>query len=168
VKALTELDALPDEAVVFIDSNIFTYFLLGGSKHFEACKVFLKRVEKGKIAGIINDIVITETWFNYVKYRIVTDNKISVKEFVQFVKKNPGAISKVDVSEIGDIFSMPNIHLIAPPQTFVLASIGGSERPPLLSNDAYHLIAMRYAGVENIATNDPDFDLIKGIAVWRP
>ncbi len=168
MKVLTELGALPEESVVFIDSNIFTYFLLGGSKHFEPCRDFLKRVEKGKLAGIINDIVITETWFNYVKYRIVTDNKIPVKEFVQFVKKNPGAISKVDVSEIADIFAMPNLHLITPTQTFVLASIGGSERPPLLSNDAYHLIAMRYAGVENIATSDPDFDGIKGIAVWRP
>jgi len=168
VKALTELGSLPDESVVFIDSNIFTYFLLGGSKHFGPCRDFLKRVEKGRIAGLINDIVITETWFNYLKYNIVVDNRIPVKEFVQFIKKNPGAISKVDVSEIADIFSMPNIHLIAPPQTFVLAAIGGSPRPPLLSNDAYHLIAMRYSGIENIATSDTDFEGIKGITVWKP
>jgi predicted nucleic acid-binding protein len=63
---------------------------------------------------------------------------------------------------------MPNLHLISPPQPFILAAIGGSERSPLLSNDAFHLIAMRYAGIENIATSDPDFDGIKGIAVWKP
>ena len=168
MKELTELGALPDESVVFIDSNVFTYFLLGGSKHFGPCRDFLKRVEKGKLTGIINDIVITETWFNYIKYKIVSDNKIPVKEFVQFVKKNPGAITKVEVSDIADIFSMPNLHLVSPSQNFILAAIGGSERPPLLSNDAYHLITMRYGGIENIATSDPDFDGIKGLTVWKP
>ena len=165
---MTELTHLPEESVVFIDSNIFTYFLLGGSKHFTPCRDFLKRVEQGNITGLVNDIVITETWFNYVKFKVVTENKIPVKEFLQFVKKNPGVLSKVDVAEIADIFSMPNLHLISPPQSFVLASIAGSERPPLLSNDACHFIAMKYAGIENIATSDPDFNGIKGIAVWNP
>ena len=78
VRGLTSLREVPDGILIFIDSNIFTYFLLGGSQHFEACKDLLKRVEKGDIQGSINEIVVAETWYNYLKYRIIKENGLSL------------------------------------------------------------------------------------------
>jgi len=165
---LTDLGDVPKGTLVFVDSNIFTYFLLGGSRHFEVCKEFLKRVERGDIQGIINEIVIAETWYNYVKYKIIEDHKIALKDFYLFIKKKPAVLAKADVSEVAEIFSIPNLHLVAPPQSFIMESLGSGASLPLLSNDAFHVITMRYANLDNIATNDPDFDAIEEISVWKP
>jgi predicted nucleic acid-binding protein len=38
----------------------------------------------------------------------------------------------------------------------------------LMSNDALHLAVMQGAGIRNLVTNDPDFDRVEGIRVWKP
>ena len=38
----------------------------------------------------------------------------------------------------------------------------------LLSNDAIHVATMKRYGITNIATNDPDFERVGGIMVWKP
>jgi predicted nucleic acid-binding protein len=36
------------------------------------------------------------------------------------------------------------------------------------SNDAIHATTMKRYGITNIATNDPDFERVSGIKVWKP
>ena len=105
VRGLTSLREVPAGTLIFIDSNIFTYFLLGGSQHFETCKDFPKRVENGDIQGLINEIVVAETWYNYLKYRILKENGLALKDFHAFVKKKPSVISKNrPIRACGNIF----------------------------------------------------------------
>ena len=37
-----------------------------------------------------------------------------------------------------------------------------------MSNDAIHVATMKRYGITNIATNDPDFERVGGIKVWKP
>jgi predicted nucleic acid-binding protein len=38
----------------------------------------------------------------------------------------------------------------------------------LMSNDALHLAMMQKSNLQNLVSNDPDFDGIDGIHVWKP
>jgi len=166
VKELTSLKQIPTGASVFIDSNILTFFLLGANKHYFECKTFLNRIAKGEIHGKINSVVVTETLFNFVKERIVTKHKIRIEDFIRFVKKNPATIKDINIKPCKDIFSMPNIELISPTLTFINEKF---VLPlPLLSNDLYHYITMKYAEINNLASDDKDFNNIEGITVWNP
>ena len=38
----------------------------------------------------------------------------------------------------------------------------------IMSNDATHVATMKTHGISDIATNDPDFERVEGIKVWKP
>ena len=92
MKALTDRSKLPRASFVFIDSNIFTYFLLRDTDFFEKCSRFLKNIESGYFIGFINNIVISETLFNFVKAEICINHELKSNEFIRFVKENPESI----------------------------------------------------------------------------
>ena len=45
---------------IFIDANIFTYFLTNHPKYSRSCTRFLEEVEKGKRVGFISPLIIDE------------------------------------------------------------------------------------------------------------
>ena len=38
----------------------------------------------------------------------------------------------------------------------------------LMATDAFHVATMKRYGITNIATNDPDFERVEWIKVWKP
>ncbi len=56
-------------------------------------------------------------------------------------------------------------NLLVPMFVVVLESM---KRYRLMSNDAIHVAAMEKRGITNIATNDPDFERVGWIKVWKP
>lgn len=167
MKALTDRTKIPKASFVFIDSNIFTYFLLRDADFFEKCSRFLKNIESGYFIGFINNIVVSETLFNFVKAEVCKNNELKSNEFIRFVKENPESIGEVDISDVIDIFSMANLNLVnVPPK--LIPMLKDAHRKSLLSNDAFHLLTMEYLSIKDIVTNDGDFEKIAGIKVWKP
>ncbi|MCK4734008.1 MAG: PIN domain-containing protein [Methanophagales archaeon] len=37
-----------------------------------------------------------------------------------------------------------------------------------MSNDVIHVATMKKRGISNIATNDPDFERVNWLKVWKP
>ncbi len=167
MKALTDRSKIPRASFVFIDSNIFTYFLLRDAYFFERCSRFLKNIESGYFIGFINNIVVSETLFNFVKAEVCKNNELKSNEFIRFVKENPGSIGEVDISDVIDVFAIANLNLInVPPK--LIPMLKDAHRKSLLSNDAFHLLTMQYLNIKDIVTNDGDFEKIAGIKVWKP
>jgi predicted nucleic acid-binding protein len=83
------------------------------------------------------------------------------------LKRNRRSSRKIDLSELAEIFSIPNLHLVSLLHSFLADALAG-ESIPLLSNDAMHVITMKYAALDNIASGDSDFEGIKHITVWKP
>ena len=167
MKALTDRSKLPRASFVFIDSNIFTYFLLRDADYFEKCSRFLKNVESGYFIGFINNIVVSETLFNFVKAEVCKNNELKSNEFIRFIKENPESIGEVHISDVIDVFTMANLNLVnVPPK--LIPMLKDAHRKSLLSNDAFHLLTMEYLSISDIVTNDGDFEKITGIRVWKP
>ena len=164
-RALTSIER---ESKVFVDSNIFTYFLLEDERYFENVMSFFDKINDGVIVASVNIIVFTETLFNFVKAKVIIEENIRQKDFMKIVKAKPELIAKVDISPVLELFSLPNLVLLDLPPNFIDKIVDIHRRYGLLSNDAYHLLTMRYYGVNDIATNDSDFERVESLNVWMP
>ena len=56
-------------------------------------------------------------------------------------------------------------NLLVPMYVVVLESM---KRYRLMSNDAIHVATMEKRGISDIATNDPDFERVGWLKVWKP
>ncbi|MFH0774766.1 MAG: PIN domain-containing protein [bacterium] len=168
MKKTNSLRNLPSNTFLFIDSNIFIYFLTDDPIYSESCKELLERVEEGDLVGFINNIVITETLFAYIKSEVVSRFGVPLKNFGLFAKKNQDTIKEIDISLPLSIFSIKGLNLINLPFQYLTANLSKTHQKGLLPHDAYHLISLWYIGIAHIATNDSDFQEIGGIQVWQP
>ena len=57
-------EIIPPDSDVFIDSNIFTYHLLGHKRYRDSVKDFLIKIESGIYTGYINEVVVSEVYHN--------------------------------------------------------------------------------------------------------
>ncbi len=152
----------------FVDSNIFTYFLLEDKRYFSKVKSFLDMINTGEIFGFANNIVFTETLFNFVKAEVIISENIRVKDFIKVAKLRPDIIAKVDISPALELFNLPNLYMLDLPSGTVSDIKEMHSMYGLLSNDAYHLLTMKYFGITDITTNDSDFDRVDWVKVWKP
>ncbi|MBA7530508.1 tRNA(fMet)-specific endonuclease VapC [subsurface metagenome] len=164
--ALGNLSALPTGEKIYIDSTILTYHLFNDPVHGKRCKEFIGRVENGEFEGFISPIIISETLFNFIKANIVKDYGIKPKEVVSFLKVKPTAISNIDIRKASDLFGIFCILPIS--ELEVEACYKAIKDHALLTNDAFHVATMKGHGITNIATNDPDFERVGWLKVWKP
>lgn len=162
---MNDISDLPANSSVFVDSNIITYFLLKHRKLYPSCRDFLRRIERGELKGFINSVVISEVYFIYTRVKLSEMLKIPPPRVMKDVKRKPRHLDKVDLLPVDMFFSIPNLFLIHPHFTYLSAIIS---RNKLLPSDALHLATMTSNNIQNIATNDVDFDGIKGITLWKP
>lgn len=160
------LKELPPDSEVFIDSNIFTYHLLGHKRYRESVKDFLIKVESGVYKGYINDIVISEVYHNVLRVKICGKYNIPPADFARFIKSNPQTISEVNLDKVTDILSMRNLQLI--PEIKINMVRDHITLFNLLSAYAIHVVSCKIQGIEHIATNDPDFERVTFLNVWTP
>ncbi len=165
MKILNDISDIPANSSVFVDSNVITYFLLKHKNLYPSCRKFLRRIEKGEIKGFLNSVVISEVYFIYIRVKLSELLKIPPYKVMKEVKKKPKLLNKVDLLPVDMFFSIPNLFLVHPHFTYLSAVIS---RNKLLPSDALHLATMTSNNIMNIATNDTDFDGIKGITLWKP
>lgn len=168
MKGLNRLSNVPKNSFIFVDSNIFLYFLMEHSFHFESCKYFIERIEKGEVIGFIDSAVVSETYFTYMRTRIKETFDIALREVIEFIKKDPDIIKEIDLEPVDMVFKIPNMYLMNIQQK-ALDSFGDSILTyELLPNDTFHMLICYNYGIENIATNDSDFERVNFLKMWKP
>jgi predicted nucleic acid-binding protein len=101
-----------------------------------------------------------------MKANIVKDYGKKPKEVVSFLKTNPKVISKIDIGKASDLFK---IFCILPISELEVGECYKAIKDyALLTNDAFHVATMKRYGITNIATNDPDFERVGWLKVWKP
>lgn len=153
---------------VFIDTNIFVYFLTKQRVYYTDCLKFFNRIEQGELAGFVNQFVLAEVLFSITNHQIIVKNNLKANEVVRFVKNNPGCIRDVDVSEVIAIFESGNFNFTELSTKYILSNYKRYHNYSLHSNDIFHLLSMKLKDIENIATNDSDFEQVPLLKVWKP
>ena len=143
---------------VFIDSNIFTYHLSGHSVFGEACRNFLKKVERGDYESYVNEVVLSEVSLNFIKSELFRLRGIKPQRVVREIKREPSRLlGLVNFDAVTKLFE--NLRVEVLPVGFKCEELARFIRDySLLPNDALHLATMKKYGIRNIATNDSDFE----------
>ena len=163
------LNDLPVGNVVYVDSNIFIYDATEHPKYAISCSKFLDRVESGGITGITSILTINETVHKLSIIELSSKMKERPVSIIRLVKEDPSLLDTLDnpfiVAE--DIMDM-NLEIVSFSDLIFEKALRFMKQHRLMSNDAVHLATMKRYGVTNIATNDGDFERVRGLKVWKP
>ncbi|WP_456329722.1 type II toxin-antitoxin system VapC family toxin [Archaeoglobus sp.] len=133
----------------FFDSNIFFHHLADTSQKATG---LLERVESGEIVGYINDVVVSEVIYGYL--RATTDLR-PYKLRKEILKVN------FDLSLVKELLDMFNVL----PCNIGAGVVEIIEKYRLLPNDALIAATCKQYGIKKIATFDDDFKRVDFLEV---
>ena len=160
------LEDIPDGEKVFIDSDIFTYLLVEDSRYIKSVNSFLKRIEQGKIIGFFNLTVFDETFFNFIKAKVIGMYGAKREGFNDLYKRNPDIVSEISPEPVLKIFQIDNLNLITLIRLSLVTKF--SRKYSLLPADAINLAVMKTHNLINLASNDSDFERVDWINLYKP
>jgi len=128
---------------IYIDSNIF---IQGIIRNDENCKNVIRKIAKKEYKGITSVL----TW----------------DEIVHIVKKFLGG--EVARMEGAKFFTLPNFIFIDAKKDIILKAQKLIEEYDLQPRDAIHIATAIHAGINEIISEDSDFDVVKEIKRVSP
>jgi len=160
------LKEIPSGTKIFIDSNILIYHFLD---IFESCTSFLKRVEIGDIEACTSTVVLAEVLHRLTIAEVVEKYNIKPKNALRLLKEKTEIIPMLEKGEKA-IQKIPefSIKVLSSPIEAIWQSRNLRREYSLLTNDSLNLYIMRTNHLSHIATNDTDFERVKGVKVWKP
>jgi predicted nucleic acid-binding protein len=129
-------------------------------------KVF-KDVERGEYESSVNDVVLSEVLLNFIKSELFRLRGIKPHRVVREIKRDPTLIGLVNFDAVTKLFENLRVEIL-PVEYKCKELVEFISGYFLLPNDALHVATMKRYGITNIATNDPDFERVKWIKVWKP
>lgn len=163
------LDLIPGGVAVFLDANVLVYHFTSELRYGTACTNFLKRVERGDLAGFITSHVLAD-----VAHRLMTVEAMSrlswpPNAIASRLRKHHDEIARL-TAHVQAVASIPLLRLqvVSVTHSLVESATLVSQRFELLMGDALVVAAMQAQGVSCLASNDADFDRVSGIARYAP
>lgn len=164
------LKDIPSGAQVFIDANIFLYPALNDRRFMAASSAFLKRVEAGEVQGFTSVLVLNEVLHQLMKMEIVRSRRITLADAARYLKANPDAIQGLRLAwkGMGQIRAIANLTICEISERLHWKAVEHSKNFGLLATDGAHIVVMEANGLTELATNDPDFNRVPWLKLYRP
>lgn len=164
---MKKLNSLKENAFVFIDTNIFLYLIDGISTE---CRDFLKLVHNGYYRGITSIAVLHELAHKLMIDELYKNSgrditKSKSKKLLKDERSIKGLSKYQDFMD--DVINLGIPALSSSNKDFKQALKYQSEYG-MLTTDAINLALMKEFEIENIATNDKDFEKISWLNVYSP
>jgi len=139
---------------VFFDSNVFLKYLAG----VEEAKKLVDRVEHGEWEGYVNDIVVSEVVYGYLRLAL----NISRYKLREYVVTH---IDRVEELLKQDVYPLLANFVNLPINVSIDTLIQYMTSYRLLPNDALIAATCRFYAIDTIATFDEDFRSIPWLRV---
>jgi predicted nucleic acid-binding protein len=159
------LDAIPAGTRVLIDANILIYARRGMSAQ---CRHLLERCAQREVSGALTTLVVAE--FSHRRMMQEAQNRgLSGSNPAKALAQNPALVRQLTQysQEIEDLLSGDLLVLAVEGTDFAKAT-ELQRAHGLMTNDSLTLAAGLRNGVSLMATADPQFDSIPGLAVFKP
>ena len=160
---------------IFIDANIFTYFLTNHPRHGETCVEFLEEIEEGKRIGFISPLVIDEVIYVLMiqKMKETTPTRdVTVLKRKMLGDKSIWNECLNPVTAffryIDHLTALGNLEILNIEYTTSKIALEISREHFLFPRDALHAACCKAHDITNIATNDRDFERVEWLNVWKP
>jgi len=153
---------------VFIDTSILIY-AFANTRYTETCEDFLSKAKYGEVEGYINSTVVDEFFHKLVLFEVYSKKKLTSQDAIKFLKSNPDFIKKLDkpFKACKEVLNDYRFKIIDTSKHLEEA-LDVSKEYALLFSDALHCACCRVYGIENIATNDSDFERVDFLKMWKP
>jgi predicted nucleic acid-binding protein len=86
---------------------------------------------------------------------------------VQEIKRDPSLIGLVDFDVVTNLLEHLRVETL-PISCDCNELVKIIREHLLLPHDALHVVTMHRYGIANIATNDPDFERVEWVQIWKP
>lgn len=160
---------IPDNTQVFLDTNIFLYAITEHPRFGLWCNALLDRIDRGNVKGHISVMVLNELTHRLVIGEVAQEKGLKPGRVVKYVKRHPEALDHLNSYDIvGQVEKEYGLKILSVTAEVFAEARHLMQLHRLMSNDALHLSVMRSAGIGNLITNDPDFDRVEDILVWKP
>jgi len=164
------LSDLEHGSSIFVDANIFVYHFCKKSKLNPASSNFLERAETRKISGVTSTLVVQEVTHRMMIVEaatVLTD--IKAKDLVKYLKAHPDIVKKlVSHQSVPEKIASFNLEIISPDMNTIERSQQMKSKYGLLSNDALSLQIVEHLKINNLASNDSDFERVDFITLYKP
>jgi predicted nucleic acid-binding protein len=164
------LDELLPDSRIFVDANIFLYSILGHPSLKPRCKKFLFNIENGVYKAVTSSLIFNEVLHKLMLAEAIRTNGLSSeRDALKLIKEKPELISKLSLvwENYYNLKKYP-INIFSIDEGVMDNAVLLSKKYGLLISDSVHAAIMKINSIDNIATNDGDFERIEGITVWKP
>ena len=159
---------------IYIDSTIFVSHHSKDADNRKECTEFLSAVEHGNINAVTSSIAIDETAYILLKFKAAeildTYKHYKILDALRHdrtVFDEAWEVAQKHIEYV-DALRAKNIIQIITQTADPIATMNLAMKYQLLPRDASHLGVMQNNMINNIATNDSDFERIHAINAWRP
>jgi uncharacterized protein len=159
---------LPPNSPIFVDANTLVYHFQPHPIFGGACTALIKQIELQVFTGFTATHVLGE-----VAHRLMTMEASIVhgwsSKVIHHLRQNPSAIQSLTKFQQA-VAEIPQLGIQVLPITNPLMqdAVLLSKRLGLLINDALIIAVMQQHKLVALASNDPDFDRVPGIARYGP
>ncbi|MBN1455878.1 MAG: type II toxin-antitoxin system VapC family toxin [Methanomicrobia archaeon] len=155
-------------AGIYVDANIHLYSAFKHPVYGASCRDLLIRIDEGDVYGYTSDFVLDEVLHKLMIAEVAKNYTKSAREAIVYIKKNPEVISQLEVVW-AERDLLEHSHLVVLENRSLFPDfVKISKSYNLMVTDAVHVAIMSRHGLTNIATNDPDFERVAGLTVWKP
>jgi len=160
---------IPSHSQVFLDTNILLYAVTDHPRFGQWCNMLLDRIHRGDMTGHVSAIVLNEFIYKLIIGEVAQKTGLKPGQVIQHLKRKPEALEKLEayaiVDEVDTGYDLIILEVTADIFRMARRFIQAHR---LMSNDALHLAVMQKSNLQNLVTNDSDFDGIEGVHVWKP
>jgi len=162
------LTGIPKGKAVFLDANIFHFYLRGPESLQKACISLLERIEGKEIAGYTSTLILDELIY-----------KILLKKIEERYRKNPLSVLQKAPKEIGIhspevrkavdiVLGIEGLTVLAVERHHVEEAIDHMQKYFILPRDAIHVSVAKSIGCNDLVSADSDFDRVVDLNRWTP
>jgi len=149
---------------VYIDTNILYMYLRVDPAHLSAIKVFLSRIVRGQIEAFVSIPVLDELFYRLLLARV---KEATDRNPLDALRGNQAEAIAAHSDAIGGalrkLTSLSHINLVGVETTDFNGMLENIQTFFLLRRDALHVAIVQRLGLDGIASDDIDFDRVKGV-----
>jgi len=163
------LAKLPRGVEVFVDSSILASHFIEQGALTDQCSAFLSRCTVEELRAYTSVIAAAETIHRVIVAEAIRRYELPPRQAVTYLKQHPDTVKELrehlkvasQIYRLGvDILPVTHIHLHQSKQ--FRTDYG------LMTNDSLIVAVMQDHKLVHLATNDRDFERVRGIKVWMP
>lgn len=161
-----DINDIPVQTAVFIDSNIFIYHFAGISQQ---CSRIIRQIERKKYKAYITNIIIAEVIHRRMIAEAIQKNIATPKNVLKKLKSNPELVKNLSEysKDVSNILLLP-LTIISINQEDIMNSQGIRDQYGLMTNDSLNLACLKRLNIVDIITHDSDYDRISYFKIWKP